>query len=310
MFDDIENGLFRQSTSLRFWRQNLTDTVISSITWKNLPKTIDPMFIEKALFNNGKIIFFKAVDQNGKECLVCANGVNLGQMNLYGNFYNRQVIGANGFTTDLTADNSVLCWNNISHTPEKPRCEYYAKRIAQLDNIIDNNCYAQKTPVFFTANDADRLSMQNALGRYDADVPVIKVTQEFNPDAIKVFNANIDYKGNQLRETQSALITEYLTYNGIFDTANKNSQVTLIAEIATQNYSVELNQQAKMKPRLQAVEMINNMFSDLLEQPVEVEIEQGLSIKDMSGNFAVDDIQDVQEVLPGANNVREAERSI
>ncbi len=277
MFDDINLGLERSYNSLAMWRQSLTEPIISSIEW-DLPASIDILYPERSLFNNGKIIFFELDGQ-----LVCSNGVQLGQMNLYGDYYQRKVVAPNGFTIDLTADNSVLCWNNVSKKAERNRCEYYAKRIAALDQIIDGNAYAQKTPIIFAANDADQLSMQNAIARYDANVPVIKVTQEFNPDAIRTLNATTDYKGNQLRETQIALINEYMSANGIFHTG-KDERV-LVAELAMENFMVEMNQQAKLRPRQQACDQINDMFGHLLDKPVSVKMAKGIEAIALSGNI-------------------------
>lgn len=293
----MEETFFRTpQNSLTFWRQSLSETVISSVRWVNLPRGVDPLFLEKALFNNGKVIFFTVTDEKtGQKTLVCSNGVGTADYNLYGMPYKRTVTAPNGFTAELTADNSVICYNSVSQRAENPRCEHYAKRIALYDSIIDGNAKAQRTPFFLQASEADKLSLENLYNQIANGAPVIKATDALDPDALKVFQTQANFNGLSLRDLQKQLITEYFTLNGIFHNT-PSSERALVAEIAAENYAVEMNQRAKLLPRLEAARLINEKFGDLLEKPIEVKFEEGITAADCSGNLAEADREVIQSV--------------
>lgn len=281
-----ENFFRTPQNSLTYWRQSLSETVISSVRWVNLPDGIDPLFLEKALFNNGKVIFFTVTDEKtGKKTLVCSNGVGTADYNLYGIPYKRTVVAPNGFTAELNADNSVICYNSVLQRAENPRCEYYAKRIALYDSIIDGNAKAQRTPFFLQASEADKLSLENLYNQIASGAPVIKATDALNPDGLKVFQTSAIFNGLALRDLQKQIITEYFTLNGIFHNT-PSSERALVAEIATENYAVEMNQRAKLLPRQEAARLINEKFGELLEKPIEVKFEEGITAADYSGNLA------------------------
>ena len=59
-----KNRAFWESTRLnnftyRQYYNRLVELAVSMFDWKNLPETVDPRFLELALFTDGKAVFFK-----------------------------------------------------------------------------------------------------------------------------------------------------------------------------------------------------------------------------------------------------------
>lgn len=267
MVDELDGEILRQRNSFNLWRRNLSDTVISSIEWEGLPKTVDPLFIERRLFFEGRIIFF-AVETDGRKSLVCSSGFGTTNLNVYGIPQKRTINMPNGFTAELNCENSVIMYNSIQKDSEVKRCDDYARRIAEYDSIIDGNSRAQRTPYFLTADgEEDKLSLVNLWANLSQGAPVVKIENTLNPDAIKVFSPNAPFRALELKEVQKKLINEYLTFNGIYHNTDKETRI-VSDEVSYENYAVDVNRNAKMLPRLTACNLINEMFADCLDSPI------------------------------------------
>ena len=49
----------RNNGTYGFYLERLTELAISMFEWKNLPKEIDPRFLELTLFQDGQAVWFK-----------------------------------------------------------------------------------------------------------------------------------------------------------------------------------------------------------------------------------------------------------
>lgn len=267
MLNELDSEIFRQRNSYNLWRGNLSDTVISSVLHEGLPKTVDPLFLERTLFYQGRVIFF-AVETDNKKSLVCSSGFGTSNLNVYGIPQKRVVNMPNGFTAELTEENSVIMYNSIQKNSEVRRCNDYARRIAEYDSIIAGNSLAQRTPYFLTAdNDGDKLSLVNLYANISQGAPVVKIESTLNPEAIKVFSPNAPFRALELKELQKKLINEYLTFNGIYHNTDKDDRI-VSDEVSYENYAVEVNRNAKLLPRMEAYKLINEMFADCLDSPI------------------------------------------
>ena len=256
-------ALARNLTTFDTWLERLQLAAVSRIQW-NLPDTVDPLYVERELFFNGRVIFFIA---DGS--LVALSGFGSSKPNLYGIPLVRTVNAKNGFTAQLTNENSVIMFNNTLKRPTAPLAIDYAIRLANLDRIIELNANAQKTPYIIKATKETELSIRNAYAAIDNNEEFIAVTEDFQPDALEVLNTGANFTGLQLRTLQQAIMDEYLLQIGIASANTQKAERLITSEVAASNGGLMIYQEAFMAPRRNAAKFLNDRFGDYLKEPAE-----------------------------------------
>lgn len=255
-----ERTMWQNLTTFDTWREHLTLLAVSSFEW-DLPDTIDPVYLERELFFHGQVVVFISEGAG----LVVLSGFSAAEPNLYGIPTKRRVTAKNGFTAELTNENSVIIYNNTMKRASAPTMINYAKRLSDIDNTIFLNANAQKMPFFVKATKENELSVANAFAKIENGEPVVAVTQDFEPGAIEVFNSNAPFVGNDLRALQENILAEYLRTRGI-GSAKEKAERIITSEIAASNSGLEIYKQSFLTPRRLACEEINKRFGWYLEK--------------------------------------------
>ena len=197
------------------------------------------------------------------------SGFGSSKPNLYGIPLVRTVNAKNGFTAQLTNENSVIMYNNTLKRPTAPLAIDYAIRLANLDRIIELNANAQKTPYIIKATKETELSIRNAYAAIDNNEEFIAVTEDFQPDALEVLNTGANFTGLQLRTLQQAIMDEYLLQIGIASANTQKAERLITSEVAASNGGLMIYQEAFMAPRRNAANFLNDRFGDYLKEPAE-----------------------------------------
>lgn len=241
------------------WIEHLAQISIASIEW-DVPDTIDPIYLERELYYQGKVIFFAV-----EEGLVALSGFGSSLPNVYGIPTRRIVHAKNGFTTELDNSNSVICYNNVTRSNGVNSAIQYATRLAELDRIIQLNARAQKTPVILKAPKEAELSVANAYGEYDENSDVVRINSDFVPESISALNLGVPFQGNALRALQQDILAEFLRTRGIGSSNTGKAERLNTSEVAAGNSGLLIYQKALLKPRMQACDLVNKRFEGILE---------------------------------------------
>lgn len=246
----------------RQYLNRLTELAISMFEWKNLPKTVDARYLELHLFETGCMVYFKD-EVIGDLCLDCI--VN-GRLDVYGNpLLRRAYSGYNNYQKLLTYNNSVIIWNNYLHGNSILDVEMFARRLYNIDRIIDVNANAQKTPVLVVGNEKQRLTLLNLYKEYDGNAPFIFGDKNLDINALKALNTNAPYVCDKLYQLKTQIWNEALTYLGISN-INIQKKERLITDEVTRNQGGTIaSRYSRLETRRQAVEKINEMFGTNIE---------------------------------------------
>lgn len=243
-------------TYMQYLRR-LMELSMSMFEWKNLPRTVDPRYIELRLFETGSVVFFKD-DVLGELCLDC---IQQGNFDVYGNPITRRAYSCyNNYQKVLNNKDSVIIWNNYLRTNSVTDIQLYAKRLWDLDRSVDVNAKAQKTPLLIQCNEKQRLAMLNLYMKYDGNTPVIFADNNIDINGVKVINTQAPYVADKLYQLKNQIWNEALTYLGISN-LNINKQERLITnEVSSSQGSTISSRYSRLECRRQAVEKINEMF--------------------------------------------------
>lgn len=260
--DIFDESMILNNLTYRQYLNRLTELAISMFEWKNLPKTVDARYLELHLFETGCMVYFKD-EVIGDLCLDCI--VN-GRLDVYGNpLLRRAYSGYNNYQKLLKYNNSVIIWNNYLHGNSILDVEMFARRLYNIDRIIDVNANAQKTPVLLQGTEKQRLTLLNLYKEYDGNAPFIFGDKNLDINSLKAFSTNAPYVCDKLYQLKTQIWNEALTYLGISN-INIQKKERLITDEVTRNQGGTIaSRYSRLESRRQAVEKINDMFGTNIE---------------------------------------------
>lgn len=241
-----------------YYLNRLTELAMAMFEWKNLPKTIDWRFLEYILYYNGQILFFKEDGLNEYVVTKCALS---GKMNFYRVPEDRRAYADNGYQANLNEDNSVVIYNNMLRLPTYPAMMFYARKLWEIDRVIDINIKAQKTPVLILANEDERLTMKNVYLQYDGNQPVIYGSKSMGlNDNIQVLKTDAPYLADKLMEQKNQIWNEAMTYLGISNVSYQKKERLISDEITRSMGGTIASRLSRLEMRKEACQQINDMF--------------------------------------------------
>lgn len=251
-----ESALLNNRTYLQYYNR-LLELAINMYEWKNLPDTVDERFLELTLFSDGMAVFFQDDGGLGYLCLQCMIG---GELDVYRIPIDRTAYATNGYQMRLNNQNSVIIFNNYTHTNSMLDVEMYARRLYEIERTIDVNVKAQKTPVLIRATENQRLTMKNLYMQYDGNEPFIFGDKQLDMDGIKVLKTDAPYVADKLNILKRQIWNEALTYLGI-ENSNTEKRERLVSDEITSNLGgVAAQRFCRLNARRKASEQINKMF--------------------------------------------------
>lgn len=250
-----ESALLNNRTYLQYYYR-LLELAINMYEWKNLPPTVDERFLELTLFSDGMAVFFRD-EILGDLCLQCMIG---GNPDVYRIPIERTAYATNGYQARLDATNSVIIFNNYTHTNSMLDVEMYARRLYEIERTIDVNVKAQKTPLIIRATENQRLTIKNLYMQYDGNEPFIFGDNNLDMDGIKVIKTDAPYVADKLNILKRQIWNEALTYLGIENSNTEKKERLVSDEVTTNLGGVEAQRFCRLNARRQAAKQINDMF--------------------------------------------------
>lgn len=244
----------------------------SLFEWTGLPESIKPHYIEEALFNHGKAVFF----EDRMLGLLCLPSHDEGNYNVYNEPVWYVAEGFN-YRQKLSADESVLIKNNLLSKPTEPIIDLYAMRLTDVDRTLDVHIKSVKTPYVIQTDDKTLLSIKNMFAQIENNEVAIFVNKGIDTESVKVHKTDNPFIADKLADYRHDVKNELLTMLGI-NNANTDKRERLVqSEVESNNESILFHVKHMLDMRKQAVEEINKMFG--LQINVELkEVEEDVNL--------------------------------
>ena len=240
-----------------FYLSRLMELAMSMFEWKNVPESIDTRFLELTLFSDGQAVFFKDEEMDKYLALQCI--IN-GRLDVYRVPINRRAFAVNGYQRNLTNKDSVIIYNNFLRTNSYQMCVLYAKKLYNLDRIIDVNANAQKTPLLITVDETQRLTALNAYKEWDGNQPVIYGDKALDPNLLRVLKTDAPYVSDKIYQLKIQYWNEALTYLGISNLNVQKKERLVADEVVRSQGGTIASRYSRLEARREACRKINVMF--------------------------------------------------
>lgn len=250
----INDNIERETIRLTKYYQMLA---LNRYKWENLPNGIESRYIEQMLFDNGECAMFDHPDL-GLTVLRSSSRENL---NIYGEPTKLSLTGFNEHRT-VMMDECVRIMNNDLALPTLPDIVYYARRMAEIDDIIMQNLRQQRVPYLFATDENNSFSMKSLYDRMYQGEPAIFIDKEMlkgEPENIMVIPTTAPYLVDKLQIQKQEMERELLTFLGINNTLEKKERL-LVDETNSNNQFIKMASDIGFKQRQLACEQMNQMF--------------------------------------------------
>lgn len=275
---NVTNSIFGQSAKENTWSyiqyfNRLCELASSVFAWDGLPETCDERFLEISLMEKGYALFFKD-EVMGFLTLPCMLG---GQFNVYNIPIRRTAYAANGYQNEKTETDSVIIYNNLLHQNDYLMIELYARRLWFMDQIIDINVNAQKTPVLIEGDSKQRLTLKNLYQKYDGNAPFIFGDTSLGTQPLRAINTGAPFVADKLYQIRTDIWNEALTYIGVSNITIQKKERMITDEVNRSNAGTVSSRFSRLEARKQACAKINAMFGLNVSVAVREDIEQANS---------------------------------
>ena len=250
----INENIERETVRLTKYYQMLA---LNRYKWENLPNGIESRYIEQMLFDNGECAMFDHPDLG----LCVLRSSSRENLNIYGEPTKLTVTGFNEHRT-VMMDECVRIMNNDLALPTLPDIVYYARRMAEIDDIIMQNLRQQRVPYLFATNENNQYSIKSLYDRMYQGEPAIFIDGDMlkgEPENIMVLPTQAPYLVDQLQTQKQEMERELLTFLGINNTLEKKERL-LVDETNSNNQFIKMASDIGFKQRQLACEQINEMF--------------------------------------------------
>lgn len=252
-----ENSAFLNTQTYNFWYMRFKELCINRFHWVNMPSEIDERFLELTLFDKGYALFFKDEIAQLYIALTCMIS---GEWDIYNIPKERIAYASNDYQYYCDFTDSVIIFNNYMHTTDVLTCQYYAHKMYEVERTIDVNVKGQKTPLFISTTEQQRLTMVNLYEKYEGNEPLIIGDKRLDPSALQVMMTPVPYVADKLQILKHQYFNEFLTAVGI-ENSNEDKRERLVANEVASNYGVvEASRNIPLQARKQACKQINEMF--------------------------------------------------
>ena len=255
-----QSACSNDKTFLMYYNR-LTELATSMFEWKNLPDTVDPRFLELTLYAKGQAVFF--YDGHPAENPLGYLALNVAAsapFNVYCIPKGRRAYAITGAQWNLDESNSVMIYNNYLRTPSLMQLVSFADRLGKIDEIIDININAQKTPILILADESKRLTMKNLYMKYDGNQPFIFGDKNLSINDFTVLKTDAPYVADKLYEIKTQIFNEALTYLGISNTSLQKKERLITDEVSRNMGGTIAARYNRLNERQKACEKINSLF--------------------------------------------------
>lgn len=225
--------------------------------WEGLPETIPERYIEKVLFENGKIAFVEDENVN----IIPLKCEQYSELNIVEEPTSWLCYSNNGYMKDFKNSDIEIIRNNRYSFATRYLINYHIKKLFNLDITIDKNLWYQRNMGIIKSNDETRLTVANLIEQYDKNSYIVYGHKDLDlKDNLEHLSFNIPFIADKLEEIKDKKWNELINMLGINSVNTSKKERLITDEANANNQLIELSADIMLAERQEAVERINKRW--------------------------------------------------
>ena len=245
--------LNRQTYNVLF--EHYRDLALNLFEWKGLPEGIEERHIERVLFAEGKVLFFRDPALSYM-ALPCGPGPYL---NVYGDPLHWRAMGLN-YNKQYKASECVLIENTKMRTPTSDTVHMFVRKLYEAERTMDTNIKTSKVPFIFTCDEKNVFTYKEIFRRVDGNEPALFGAKGLDLESIKVMPTKATFIGNELMDYSHSVENKLLTFLGVNCSPVDKRERLITDEAESNNQLLDMNADLMLEARQRACEAINKMY--------------------------------------------------
>lgn len=251
----------------------------SLFTWEGLDEVAGvgaSRFLELALYENGKAVFFKDDELGYLALRVNPND----KFNVY-MLPTKVICYSFEYNKEKNFDDVVYIMNNNLQKPTFETLKLFAYKLYEIDRTSFTNLIAQKTPVLIEGDTKTILTLKNVYMQYSGNTPFIFGSKQFDlNNKLSVLKTDAPFLLDKLQLYKHDVWCEALTFLGI-NNANTDKKERLITdEVNSNNELINYYLNCFYKTRKDACDRINKKYGLNISIKLNKDIEELLDINE------------------------------
>lgn len=278
-FAGNRNRRFKDSAMLNslifnYYFQKLLDIAVAVFKYEGLPADIDVGYLEYLLISRGAAV---VTYDNAADQFIVLQLAEIIEYNYAHKPYKyRGIAPITGYQSEeLSSNNSVVFYNNLSMLPSYDDLFEFARRLYNLQTTIDINVNAQKTPVLVKATENQRLTMINLYQQYDGNQPFIFADKSLDLDGLSVLSTNAPFVADKLDELKNKAWNEALTYLGVSNVSINKKERLITDEVVRSQGGVVASRYSRLQARQTAIEQFNKIYGTTASVEFREDVQEG-----------------------------------
>ncbi len=290
---EIENYRVKRAKRTQYDFQNRVDVrrmfdrlmmvAMSVFEWKNLPPSVDEVYLEKVLLTYGSILFFKDEDMvqshEGEGVYLTLKFMASYQRDVYGYPIVRRAYSDDhmNYRENLTNVDSVIIYDNVIKTIFSDIIYDFAVHLIEIKDVIKQNLEHQRTPYIIGASDEMKAEIESFFSHKRRNKPYFIVKDKFAKDlkeALAVYPTSANFIGDKLQDYYNSVWNEFMVMVGVGTNATPKRERLVASEVHSVNEQSEIFALTRLKTRQRSVKLINKMFNLNIE--VDYQLERGI----------------------------------
>lgn len=257
----ILNSEFRNSDLGRLFSL-YSNLALNRFKWEGLPPSVESRHIERSLFYYGQCFMYENKDL-GLIALPC---INSGQLNIYGEVTNVNLIGHGQTFTNIDIKDGVHIKANNLDFPIYLNILHYAEMINLINTSIKANVEKLKTPYIVSTTKENEKSYRILLNKIKNGEDEMFIDNSLSNGGrlgIEILNTHVPMYIPNLQQLKHDLECELLTILGINNTSanNDKKERLLVDEVNVNNGEILSYLDIDYQLREQACEKMNKLFN-------------------------------------------------
>lgn len=253
--------------------------------WEGYPTYFDKSILERILMNSGKsVIHYDPI--LGKWLCLVLGAVEKYDTNGRPLVYSASTLFGNIIYHNLTPENSVIIWDNMTQIPTLANVEFYAGRLANCRLTIDQCVKNLKVPYIIRTTSNNKAATEAILTEVYNFKPAIIEDGVVDLEALKVYTLTdgIPEALEAIREEFTNTFNEALASLGIANVSQEESKRERMTEfeVAKTITGSMIQQESRLKPALQGAEQLTEL-SKSTPEPLEITVSMQRIITPLDG---------------------------